>query len=1748
MKKLSLQLLTAFDTGTIERVKAVKIFLLTFLFCCASYHGFTQVVVTPATGGSAICSPVCTTLNPITIKETHPADFSGLVMLTLKTPAGWTFCDTPNLTYDIGGDIATVPPPSRTLITDSTLNIMFTVTGGVNLDSIKIVGLAVMPAPGAAPGDIYATSVAGVPPGSVVLGVSGTTPGETNFGSLDLINVAGITGNSSVCFGATDTLTDTTPGGAWSSSGGAATISPTGVITTHSVGSSTIFYTVSGCSVSFVIAVNPLPDPIVGITPLCAYSSTITVRDSTAGGVWSSTIVNIANVGTTGIVTSNAQGTGTITYTLPSGCYVTAKVTINPLPSLITGDSLVCVGSTLPLLDSVGPGTWTSLHTGIATVGSTAGSGPYYYGTVLGVTAGIDTIVYTLATGCSRFYVVTVNPLPAGITSPSGLFSMCDLGTDSLADATPGGTWSISSAPPPVAVISATGVVTGISPGTATVIYTLPTSCAVINSVTVNPNPPAIGGPTQVCVGGAINLTDALGPGKWTSGNTAIATIDSNTGLLTGVDSGVVTIFYTLGTGCQTQELITVNPLPTAIYGPTAVCVGSTIQDSVATPGGVWSASNPTAIVTAGGYITGVPPGPSIDTIYYTLPTGCLTSTVVTIDAVPEPILGVDSMCQGATIHLTDGSTGGTWVSGDPSRAVFDSAGYLRGVIADTLPVYIYYQVGICFSPAFPVTVDPVPPPYSGDTTVCAGSTTTLTDSLPGGTWSASLAFATIGSLSGVVTGISSGSLDITYTDRGACFSYYRFTVYPSSPITGPGNVCVSDSISLLDSIPGGVWTESNGHVSIADIGIGASIAQLQVIGVSSGVDTIYYTTFNGCPNYFIVTVNPLSPITISPGSSVCVGSTATVSDSTIGGVWSSSDTSIATVDSAGVVTGVSAGTPAISYLLPATGCLAVLQITVDPLPYPIYGDSTICQGYTDTLNDTTTFSAGIWSSSNDTIASFLSPTSGQLTGNMGGAVTVTFTLGGTGCAVYYNVTVNPLASIYGADSVCEFAPPITVTDSVPGGVWSTTPTALGSIDSSGNFTGLLPGVDTVIYTLPSGCSAVFLVTVDEVPSPIGGLNYVCKGNLLTLSDTAANGIWSSSTVTVATVVTLDSFHGSVFGTGPGVDTITYFLPTGACSISTEITVDPVPLSPVGLNHVCVGDTITITDPTQGGFWTNLDTPYGIIDTTGVGGDSVVVVIGRAQGVDVILYTLPTPAQCNTSAIITVEPIPVIVISDTLPELKCPYASVNLHASGAYDSSTGFPGTYLWEMNYALSSDTGANIVATPTLTTTYTVVGTTTWGCPDSAFVTVFVDDSMTHLRVVALDSICKGQCDVLNASGRAGSAFNWHPPVGLNCTICDTPTACPDTTTEYWAVAIDDIGCKDSISFTVTVNPIPVVMAYPDPLRLCRGIPAQITATSTNTDSLTDKYGWYPDILISNDSVRNPFFTDTTNLVYKVTATTIYGCYDSTFVKVSVLDTNLNLIRDDTSICIYDSTYLWAYSHSLISNLDVPTYTWAPTEYVNNPDSNYTIIRPFVTTVYTVTIVENACFTKYLTVTVSVQPYPEIGLTPSFESVVAGTPVQLIAFVNNTPVQTYLWSPTTSCDTCFNPVAIPTAGSTTYTVVVTSIYGCVTTDTVTINTLCDNSEVFIPNTFTPNGDGVNDRFFVSGKGITIINYLKVFNRWGQLVFEADNIPPNESAYGWDGTFKGLVLEPDVFVYFVEAQCELGTQYKYQGNVSLIH
>lgn len=474
-----------------------------------------------------------------------------------------------------------------------------------------------------------------------------------------------------------------------------------------------------GIATITVLCTTPTAGPIVGPSSICLGSTvTYTTPTSTPGGTWSSSAPLIATVNpVTGDVTAIGAGPFTLTYDIVLSCGsattslpITAIATAAPISG---GPDSVCQSSssainTVTFTDPTPGGTWSSSNTAVATIDPTFG-----IAIASSTTPGVTTISYTVGS-CSATVVLTVNPLPSAIVGSS---TVCRFLTTTLTDPTPGGVWS-STVPAAATVGSSTGVVTGVSLGATNIYYTLPTGCEVSQFVSVSQPPLPITGPSQVCEGNAIVLTELVGGGTWSSSAPANASVTS--GIVTGLMAATVTIAYTMPSCPPATHVVTVNPLPAVITGPTAVCTGMTTTLMDATPGGAWSSSDPAVTVSSTGDVTSSVPGISA-TIYYTLPTTCFVSAMVNVNVPPTPIVSAhDTICKDDTMTFYNATPGGIWSTTNLAIAqVIDSTGFGTGISAGTVNVSYTLPTG-CFA-VKPLVIDPLLPGSVGITYSPAG-------------------------------------------------------------------------------------------------------------------------------------------------------------------------------------------------------------------------------------------------------------------------------------------------------------------------------------------------------------------------------------------------------------------------------------------------------------------------------------------------------------------------------------------------------------------------------------------------------------------------------------------------------------------------------------------------------------------------------------------------------------------------------------------------------------------------------------------------------------------------------------------------------------------------------------------------------------------------------------------------------------------------------------------------------------------
>ena len=481
---------------------------------------------------------------------------------------------------------------------------------------------------------------------------------------------------------------------------------------------------------------------------------------------------------------------------------------------------------------------------------------------------------------------------------------------------------SISSLPPIITyTIIGTGYSSACAGGTGNcATRTFYLTIKTCNGATVNS--PCVGGALDFnAPGDSVGATYAwVGPNSWTT--TVAASQSFTITPSTWADTGTYRVIKTVGGVSDTSiAIVVLHPLP-VISGPDNVCEGSTITLISSLTGTAWSSTN-VATATIGattGIVTGISPG--IVVIDDSL-SGCGSTYTVTVNPV-APITGVASVCMGSTTILSNAVPGGTWNSSN-ANATVNTTGLVSGVAAGTSTISYTTPAG-CLSTVI-VTVYPLAA-ITGTTTLCTGGTTTLVNSVAGGTWSSTnTTVATIGLTTGVVNGIAVGTSIITYKTPPGCISTTTVTVITLTTISGIQTVCQGSTTSLSDGSGGGAWSSAN--TGVATIGTSNGI----VTGISGGTAVITYTGGSGCYTTAVVTVDPIAPITGALG--MCQYFTTTLNDVLPGGVWSSSNSAVATVNSAtGVVTGLTAGTSIISYKLPTT-CLMTVEITVHPKPAP---------------------------------------------------------------------------------------------------------------------------------------------------------------------------------------------------------------------------------------------------------------------------------------------------------------------------------------------------------------------------------------------------------------------------------------------------------------------------------------------------------------------------------------------------------------------------------------------------------------------------------------------------------------------------------------------------------------------------------------------------------------------------------------------------------------------------------------------
>ena len=946
----------------------------------------------------------------------------------------------------------------------------------------------------------------------------------------------------------------------------------------------------------------------------------------------------------------------------------------------------------------------------------------------------------------------------------------------------------------------------------------------------------------------------------------------------------------------------------------------------------------------------------------------------------------------------------------------------------------------------------------------------------------------------------------------------YTFSIASISISVNSPTICAGSTATLTASGPGGTTYSWSPATNLS----GTTGATVTATPSTTSVYTVTGTkgACNGTATS-TVTINPTPTLTVN-SPTICAGATATLTASgATTYTWSPVSGLSTTTGSAVTTTTLSTNTV---YTVTATslGCSSktTTTVTVNTAPTLSVNTATICIGNTATLtaSGATTYT---WSTSSTSASITPSPT-----------ITTSYTVSGTtnGCssAKTTTVTVNSLPTVtVNNATICATGTATLAASGASTYTWSTSAIS-PSISPSPTTT----TVYTVVGTSANNCknTATSTVTVNQPPILSVNTATICVGSTATLiASGATTYTWNTSSTSASITpspTTTTSY--TVSGTTNGCSSVK----------TTTVTVNPLPAVSVNSATICAGGTATLT--------ANGASTY----TWNTGGTNATI---TPSPTTTTFYTVTGTNinACKNSATstITVNPLPIVSVNSTT---ICAGGTATLTASGA--------STYAWNTGVTFGT-----ITPSPNTTAIYTVTGTNSTSCKNSATSTVTVN----QLPVISVNSatICASGTTTLTASG--ASSYTWN----TGATIA-TITPSLSITTTYTVIGTNANNCKNLVTSTVTVNPFPIINV--NSANICVGGTATLTASGAST------YTW-------NTNATSPSISPSpiVTTIYTVTGTDIHACKNSATSTITINPLPIVSVNS-TTICLGNAA-------NLIAN-GANTYTWS------TGSTSATITpSPTVVTIYTVTGTDIHACKNVATCTVNIKPLPIV--TPSVSAVCIGQTIHLAA--NNVTGSIYSWSGPGYISSLQNPtIANATiVNSGIYTLTISSGV-CSASNTVNVivdvmptianaglDTISYNSSIsmsgnvplvgtgtwsvitgggnilnnnqantqvtnlqngqnilqwtisngacpasyddviiiiknlIVPNGFSPNGDGVNDNFEINGLEEYSLVKINVFNRWGNLVYDSDDYKNN-----WNGkNMSGEDLSDDTYFFTLE-------------------
>lgn len=556
--------------------------------------------------------------------------------------------------------------------------------------------------------------------------------------------------------------------------------------------------------------------------------------------------------------------------------------------------------------------------------------------------------------------------------------------------------------------------------------------------------------------------------------------------------------------------------------------------------------------------------------------------------------------------------------------------------------------------------------------------------------------------------------------------------------------------------------------------------------------------------------------------------------------------------------------------------------------------------------------------------------------------------------------------------------------------------------------------------------------------------------------------------------------------------------------------------------------------------------------------------------------TVTDQNSCTFNLVASVAPIN--------PSVNLNATAVNICSGGTTTLSASGSVSYTWSPLSSLSSTVGATVIASPTITTTYSVTGESAFGCVVSNTLEIQVYPDPAPLLSINADNFCSGSTASLSAAGALN--YTWSPAAGLSDAFVSHPTYTLSNPVIFTVTGADAIGCTGSSTLSVSPLPVPDLTITASTSAICLNESVTLTVLGANsyswsnsatTSSIQVSPGTttsftaigtgangcagnasvlvtvhpLPSVSITSNTLVCQGLTSELNatgavtytwntgetgatlsvspvsdISYQVTGTDVNGCVNTASINLVVNITPTISIIGRQEVCQNESLVLNAIGGT--------TYTWSTGQEVS--PVTYTLNT---SSVITVSSGIAGCPPGTASISVTVNPRPTLSVPVASVVLYSGQSEQLAASGNGTQ---YFWSPAAglSCVSCPNPIAQPSV-TTIYTVESTNSDGCKSTQTISV--LIDSScgDLFAPSAFSPNEDGSNDTWCIYGNCIRSVS-CEIYNRWGQKVFTITDI--NQC---WDGKINGVSQNTGVFIFQASITLINGETKSINGNFTLI-